>query len=62
MILIILAVLVLSYLKIDLRNLASSDLTQGNAGYLWSFVQNVWYDYVKTPTIFLLHSVLQIVQ
>ncbi|MBI3633054.1 MAG: hypothetical protein HY226_02065 [Candidatus Vogelbacteria bacterium] len=61
-ILVLVAILILSYLKIDLRGLVSSDTTQGNLSYVWSFIQHVWYDYIKTPAIFILNSTLHFIQ
>ncbi|MBI3631905.1 MAG: hypothetical protein HY225_00445 [Candidatus Vogelbacteria bacterium] len=61
-ILVLAGILILSYFKIDLRGLANSDTTQGNFSYVWSFLEHVWYDYIKTPIVFLLNWVLHFVQ
>ena len=61
-ILIIVGILILSYFKIDLRNLFSSDTTQGNLGFVWQFIQHVWYDYIKAPVVFILAWTLHFIQ
>ncbi len=61
-ILIIVGIFLLSYFKIDLRSLFNSDLTQSNFRATWSFIQEVWYDYVKTPIIFALNWAINLLQ
>ena len=61
-ILIVVGLLILSYFRIDLRGLVNSDSTQGNFSYAWSFIQQMWYNYVKTPVIFLLNGILHLIQ
>ncbi len=65
--LIIMSLLLLSYFKIDLRNidisgLWKSNLTHGNINFIWSSIQEIWYNYIKTPMIFLLHYILNLIQ
>ena len=51
-ILIVIAILVLSYLGFDLKTFIESDQTQGNLGYVWTFVLNVWENYLKSPVMY----------
>lgn len=55
-VLIIIAILVLSYFRIDLRKLVNSDLTQANFQYLWGYIVQgwewllgLWQQYVSGP-------------
>lgn len=41
-ILLIIAILVLSYLRIDLRSVVESEMAQRNLGYVWSFLKGLW--------------------
>ena len=61
-VLIIVGLLILSYFKIDLRGLVDSNSTQSNFGYVWSFIEQIWYTYIKTPIIFLLNWFLSIIR
>ena len=65
--LIIIALLFLSYFKIDLRNLDprqlwDSDLNQGNINFIWEGVKNIWYNYIKAPIVFMLEILLGLIQ
>jgi len=46
---IIVAVLILSYLGFDIRTFIESDETQGNFKYVWGFFSDLWSDYIA-PT------------
>ena len=59
---IVVGVVILSYFHVDLRNLFSSDSLSQNVNSIWSFIQHVWYDYIKTPIIFALHWLLSLIQ
>ena len=61
-VLIVVGLLILSYFKIDLRGLVDSNSTQSNFGYVWSFIEQIWYTYIKTPIIFLLNWFLSIIR
>lgn len=49
-VLILVALFLLSYFHVDLRSL---DL---------SFIQHIWYDYIKTPLIFILNYILKLIE
>lgn len=48
-ILIIIALVVLSYFGFDIKNILESDLVKKNFGYLWSGVENIWKNYLTKP-------------
>ncbi len=48
-ILIIIALLVVSYFGINLRQLATSPTSESNFSYVWGSVTYVWDTYLKTP-------------
>ncbi len=50
-IIIIVAILVLSYFGINLRQVATSPTAESNFSYIWSGVVSVWDNYLKAPTI-----------
>lgn len=52
-ILIVVAILVLSYLGFDLKTFIESDQTQGNLKYVWAFAVDVWQNYIKGPLTYL---------
>lgn len=56
-IVIVIALLVLSYYGFNLRNLAESPTTQDNFGYVTTFVLHVWNDYLKRPATYLWNDV-----
>ena len=40
-------ILILSYLGFDLKSFMESDQTQSNLSYVWSFVLDIWKNYLK---------------
>lgn len=57
-IIIIIAIVILSYYGIDLKNIFTSDQVQKNLGYVWGFVVDAWnlfVQYIWTPVLNLLH-------
>ena len=56
-ILILIAVIVLSYLGFDLRAIIESDETQNNLGYLWGLGVMVWNDYLSRPVLYFWHNI-----
>lgn len=57
-ILVIIAIFLVSYFQIDIRGIVNSDIVQT----VWSFIQNIWYSYIKTPLIFILSYALSLLQ
>ena len=51
-VIIIVALLILSYFGFNLRNLANSPTTQDNFSYVWNAVSGVWNNYLKAPAIY----------
>ena len=56
-ILVVIALLILSYFGFNLRELADSDATQDNFGYVKTFVLNVWNNYLKRPALYLWNDI-----
>ena len=57
-IVIIIAIIILSYYGFDLKNIITSDQVQKNLSYVWGFVVALWdlfIHYVWTPILNLLH-------
>jgi len=48
-ILIIIAVAVLSYFRIDIKDFFTSEQFQKNIGYIWSFIKDTWNNYLAAP-------------
>ncbi|MEA2112862.1 MAG: hypothetical protein U9P50_02730 [Patescibacteria group bacterium] len=54
---IIIAIIVLSYFGFDLRSIIESDQTQGNLGYVWGGVVMVWDTYLSQPILYFWHNI-----
>ncbi|MFA7252802.1 MAG: hypothetical protein WC027_03010 [Candidatus Paceibacterota bacterium] len=48
-ILIVIAIIILSYFGVDLKRLWTSDQVQKNLGYVWNLIVKIWTDYLSTP-------------
>ena len=48
-ILIIIAIAVLSFYGVDIKDFFTSPQVQKNFGYVWSFISTVWTDYLSGP-------------
>ena len=51
-VLIVVAIIILSYLGFDLKKIFTSDLTQKNFSYITSFIKGVWSNYLSIPFTF----------
>ena len=56
-IIILIAVIVLSFFGFDLRTIIESDLTQNNLGYLWGIGVTVWNEYLSRPILYFWHNI-----
>jgi len=56
-IIILIAVIILSYFGFDLRAIIESDATQGNLGYLWGLGVTVWNSYLSQPILYFWHNI-----
>ncbi|MBU4479853.1 hypothetical protein KKG48_00205 [Patescibacteria group bacterium] len=54
---IIIAIIILSYFNFDLRAIVESPETQGNLGYAWGLVVIVWDDYLAGPILYLWNDI-----
>jgi hypothetical protein len=48
-ILIIIAIAILSWYGVDIKEFFTSEQAQKNFGYIWSFIQDIWSDYLSGP-------------
>jgi hypothetical protein len=48
-ILVIIAIAILSYYGVDIKEFVNSPQVQKNFGYVWNFVKGVWADYLAEP-------------
>ena len=49
---IVVAILVLSYFGYNIRSIATSPTSQDNFSYIGEVLSNVWNNYLKTPAMF----------
>lgn len=56
-IVVVVALLILSYFGFNLRSLADSPTTQENFHYAINFVVDVWNNYLKTPVMYVWNDV-----
>ncbi len=52
---VIIAVLILSYFRFDLRRLVENELTQENLAYVWSLIKQLW-SYLSALVIKISHN------
>ena len=56
-VLIVIALLILSFLGFNLREIADSPTTKDNFSYVTTFVLKVWNDYLKAPVAYVWREV-----
>jgi len=56
-IIIIIAIIILSYFGFDLRAIVEAPTTQGNIGYVWGGVVYVWQNWLQRPASYLWNDV-----
>jgi len=56
-IVIVVALLILSYFGFNLRSLADSPTTQENFHYAINFIVDIWNNYLKTPVMYLWNDI-----
>lgn len=52
-IIIIIAIVILSYFGFDLKNIFTSEQVQKNLSYVWNFIVNIWTNYLSVPFSYL---------
>jgi len=57
LIIILIAVIILSYFGFNLRAIVESDLTQNNLGYLWGLGVTVWNNYLSVPILYFWNNI-----
>ncbi|MFH1402120.1 MAG: hypothetical protein ABIG87_00665 [Patescibacteria group bacterium] len=56
-IIILIAIIILSYFGFDLRAIVGSDATQNNLSYVWGLAVTVWNDYLSRPILYFWHNI-----
>ncbi|MBU1557344.1 hypothetical protein KKC45_00035 [Patescibacteria group bacterium] len=56
-IIIVIAIIILSYFGFDLRAIVESPESQGNLGYVWSLVIGFWDNYLAGPASYLWNDI-----
>ena len=51
--LVIIAILLLSYLGFDFKKIFTSEAVKNNFFYVWGIVKNIWNDYLSVPWNFI---------
>jgi len=54
---IIIAIIILSYFGFNLRGIVESPETQGNLGYVWGLTVGVWDNYIGGPITYLWNDI-----
>lgn len=54
---IIIAIIVLSYFGFDLQSIVESPQTQGNLGYVWGLGVTLWQDYLAQPVLYFWNNI-----
>ncbi|MEI6479898.1 MAG: hypothetical protein WCO12_00025 [bacterium] len=57
-VLIVVAIVILSYLGFDLRKIFTSDMVQKNFSYVFGFIKNIWSNYLSVPFTFIWNEVV----
>ena len=59
LLLVIVALIILSYFRINIKNIIESETGKENFGYVWAilqkiwdFVEGIWLNYLSTPVMF----------
>lgn len=60
-IIIVVALLILSYYGFDLRKTVESPTTQSNFDYLTTWLTHIWESYLKTPAMYLWNLFLSLI-
>ena len=55
---IVVALLILSYFGINLRNVADSPTTQENFSFVWNKAVHIWESYLKKPAIWIWNEIV----
>ena len=56
-VIVIIAIIILSYFGFDLRAIVEAPGTQGNLGYVWGLVSDVWNNYLVGPISYLWNDI-----
>lgn len=54
---VLIAILVLSYFGFDIKGIVESPLAQNNIGYVWGFVVGIWNNYLSQPVTYFWNNI-----
>lgn len=54
---VLVAILVLSYFGFDIKSIVESPLAQNNIGYVWGFVVGIWNNYLSQPVMYFWNNI-----
>ena len=57
-ILVIVAILILSYFGFNIKDIAESPTSQSNFSYVWNFISYVWNTYLVTPASYVWNVII----
>ncbi len=57
-IIIIIAILILSYFGFNIKSIAESDTSKSNFSYVWGWISYVWNTFLATPAHFIWDKIL----
>lgn len=58
-VLIVIAILLLSYLGFDLKKIFTSTAVKNNFSYLWGIIKTIWNNYLSVPFTFVWSNLLK---
>lgn len=58
-VLIVIAILLISYLGFDLKKIFTAPAVKNNFAYIWNFVEGIWTDYLSVPIMFLWEQLIR---
>jgi hypothetical protein len=56
-IIIIIAIIILSYFGFDLQAIVESPESQGNLGYVWGLLASLWNNYLMQPVLYFWNNI-----
>lgn len=57
-IIIVIAIIILSYFGFNLRGIVESDTSKGNFSYVWNGVVHIWKTYLAGPVLYVWNNVV----
>jgi hypothetical protein len=58
LVLIVIAIIILGYFRVDLRQVIESEMVQRNFHYVWDNIVSLWQQYLATPASYVWDKVI----